>query len=121
MKNLFLSVSYATLMASSVFAMGAPQGEGGKQNPYSGIIMLVGFFAIMYFLMIRPQQKKAKEKQAMINAAVEGDKIVTSGGIYGTIKKVKESTVRVQIDDQTCIELSKSAIAGVTEKASEAK
>ncbi len=120
MKNLFLSIGYAAIMASSVFAMGAPQGEGGKQSPYGGIIMLVGFFAIMYFLMIRPQQKKAKEKQAMVNAAAEGDKVVTSGGIYGTIKKVKETTVRVQIDDQTCIELAKSAIAGVTEKASEA-
>ena len=119
MKKLFFMLFTVAFSAASVFAMGAPQGEGGKQSPYGGIIMLVGFFAIMYFLMIRPQQKKQKEKQAMVNAAAEGDKIVTSGGIYGTIKKVKETTVRVQIDDKTCIELAKSAIAGVTEKAVE--
>jgi len=118
MKKLLLSISFVAFTATTVFALGTPQGEG-KGSPYGGIIMLVGFFAIMYFLMIRPQQKKQKEKQAMISAAGEGDKIVTSGGIYGTIKKVKETTVRVQIDDQTHIELAKSAIAGITEKAGE--
>ncbi len=118
MKKLLISVNFAVIMAASAFAMGTPQGEG-KGNPYGGIIMLVGFFAIMYFLMIRPQQKKQKEKQAMINTVAEGDKIVTTGGIYGTVKKVSEATVRVQIDDQTRVELAKSAIAAVIEKAGE--
>ena len=61
------------------------QGDGGG---YSMIIMMVAIFAIMYFFMIRPQQKKQKEIRNFQNSIQEGTKVITAGGVYGTVKKV---------------------------------
>ena len=116
MKKLLTSVFL--LSALPALAEGAaPAAAPAKGNPMGMFIMIGGIFAIMYFLMIRPQQKKQKEKLAMLNAIEPGDKIVTIGGIYGTVKKVKENSMRVQIDDHTHIELAKSSISAVVEKA----
>ena len=62
----------------------AQQGGGG----FTFIIMMVAIFAIMYFLMIRPQQKKQKELQAFRNSLKKGDKVVTAGGIFGTVDEI---------------------------------
>jgi preprotein translocase subunit YajC len=69
--------------------------------------------AIFYFLIIRPQNKKQKETQKMLSALKKGDKVVTIGGIHGTISSVKESTVIVKVDDNYKIEFSRSAISSV--------
>ncbi len=71
---------------------------------------------IFYFLIIRPQKKKDKETQAMLDAVKKGDKIVTIGGIHGTVVTVKETTVVVKVDDNARIEFTKSAIANVLNK-----
>lgn len=71
------------------------------------------FFGIMYFLMIRPQQKQAKQRKAMLSSLKVKDKIITAGGIYGKISKVKDDSVMVQIADKVEIEVSKSGIANV--------
>jgi preprotein translocase subunit YajC len=63
--------------------------------------------------MIRPQNKKAKETQAMLDAMKKGDKVVTIGGIHGTVSQVKEKTVIVKVDDGTKLEFNRSAIATV--------
>lgn len=70
-------------------------------------------FVVFYFLIIRPQNKKQKETQNMIAAVKKGDKIVTIGGVHGTVHSVKEGTVVVKVDDDCKIEFSKSAIASV--------
>ncbi|MFZ2782584.1 MAG: preprotein translocase subunit YajC [Rectinemataceae bacterium] len=70
-------------------------------------------FVIFYFLIIRPQNKKQKEAKKMIEAVKKGDKVVTIGGVHGTVHTVKESTVIVKVDDDARIEFSKSAIASV--------
>ncbi len=77
------------------------------------VLPMVAIFAIMYFLIWRPQAKKQKQHQAVIDAIKKGDKIITSGGIYGTIAGVKdkEKTFIVKIDENVKIEMSKSAIA----------
>lgn len=78
---------------------------------------LVLIFAIMYFLLIRPQQKKAKEHAAMVAAVRRGDIIVTQGGIVGKIVKVKDDNeVEVEIAENVKIRLIKSTIATVTSK-----
>ncbi len=78
-------------------------------------------FVIFYFLIIRPQSKKQKETKKMIEAVKKGDKIVTIGGIHGTVYTVKERTVIVKVDDETKLEFSKSAISAVEPKGGEEK
>ena len=74
------------------------------------LVLIVG---IMYLFMIRPQQKKQKETQKMIDSLKKGDKVVTIGGIHGTIASTKENTVLVKVDDNTKIEFNRTAIATV--------
>ncbi|NLF37990.1 preprotein translocase subunit YajC [bacterium] len=90
----------------------APQG-----NMLKSLLPFIAIFAIMYFLMIRPQQKKQREKEQMLRAVGVGDKIVTTGGIYGVVTQVKQDSVRLKIDDNTRIELAKAAIGTVLERA----
>ncbi|MBQ6311118.1 MAG: preprotein translocase subunit YajC [Bacteroidales bacterium] len=89
-------------------AQQAQQGGGGL----SLIIMMVAIFAIMYFLMIRPQQKKQKELQNFRNQLRKGDKVVTVGGIYGTIDEIPENGnyVMMRIDTNVRIKVAKSSL-----------
>jgi len=92
----------------------APQGgqqQGGGM--ISTLIMFAAIFAIFYFMIIRPQQKKAKEREAMINALKKGDKIVTTGGIHGTIAGMDDKTVLLDVGNNTKIKIEKSAIGQV--------
>ena len=81
-----------------------------QSNPWGGILPLVAIIAIFYFFMIRPQQKKQKEINAFRSALKKGDKVLTVGGIYGTIDEVKETTVLVSVDNNVKMEFEKSAI-----------
>lgn len=74
------------------------------------LIMMVLIFGVMYFLMIRPQQKKQKELVKFRNALEKGMKVVTAGGIYGTIKEVKEGYVLVEVDNNVSIRVDKNMI-----------
>ena len=94
-------------------AAATPQG-----SMLSMFLPLALIFVIFYIFIIRPQNKKQKETQKMIDALKKGDKIVTIGGIHGTISSTKEQTVIVKVDENTKIEFSRSAIASViTDKA----
>ncbi|AEF80446.1 preprotein translocase subunit YajC [Leadbettera azotonutricia] len=112
-------------MNSFVFSLllGAPQGAEGAA-PGGGLINflpLVAIIGIFYFLIIRPQNKKQKETQKMLSALKKGDRIVTIGGIHGSIQSVKESTVIVRVDDNIKLEFSRSAISSVESQAKEEK
>lgn len=98
------------LLLSVVFLQPSPGGGGGMGG---FLIPMVLIFAIMYFLIFRPQAKKQKQLQAMINELKKGDKVVTAGGIHGTIAgvKEKEKTFIVRIDEKVKIEVSRSSIA----------
>lgn len=98
-------------MVSEAFAM-AGQSAGGQQG-YEGIIMLVAMFAIFYFLLIRPQQKRAKQHKALIAAAAAGDQVVTAGGIHGKITAVDESTMTLEVATGVKIKMNRSAITEV--------
>lgn len=95
-------------------------GAAGGSSAMS-IVMLVSIFAIFYFLLIRPQRKKEKERQAMINAVKKGDKVTTIGGIKGLVTNVKESTVMVKVDDNCKLEFTKSAVSSVDSSKDEVK
>lgn len=92
------------------------QAEGGG-SPWSGIWMIALIFIIFYFLLIRPQQKKSKEHQKLMDSLTKGDRVVTSGGIYGTVIGVKEGIVVLKIAEEVKIEVAKSAVTAVIDKA----
>lgn len=85
------------------------QGQGGMGG-YSGILMMVLIFVVFYFFMIRPQTKKQKEIKAQREAMKQGDKVVTSGGIYGKIRDIKENTITVEIADNVRITVDKNSV-----------
>ena len=98
----------------------AANGAAGSSS-FGMLIPLVLIVIIMYFFMIRPQNKKQKETEKMLAALKKGDKVVTIGGIHGTIASTKDNTVVVKVDDNTKIEFNRSAIATViTDKPAEA-
>jgi len=99
--------------------------QAAAANPTGQMVStLVTFglvFVVFYFLIIRPQNKKQKEMKNMIAGVKKGDKIVTIGGIHGTVHAVKEGTVVVKVDDDCKIEFSKSAVATVSVAKTEEK
>lgn len=88
----------------------APSATGSM---LSTVIMFGAVFLIFYFMIIRPQNKKQKAMQKMIAGVKKGDKVVTIGGVHGTVHAVKDRTVVIKVDDSARIEFSKSAIASV--------
>ena len=80
------------------------------------ILMIFLLFVIFYFLLIRPQQKKQKQHQQLVSALRKGDKIVTNGGIYGTVVDVKDHVIVMKNSENVKIELVKSAVATVVDK-----
>lgn len=102
-----------------ILAMAAPGGAGAGANQQSPVFMF-GWIAIMiaifYFLMIRPQQKRAKERQKLLDAIKSGDRVVFGGGILGTVTNVKEKTILIKIADNVKIEVSRGAVTQVLEK-----
>ena len=97
-------------------APGAGEPTGGPSSLFIQLAPMVAIFAIFYFLMIRTQQKRAKEHQAMIAAVRRGDTVVTSGGIIGKVAKVEDSTVTVEVSDGVKITVVRSSLSEVRAK-----
>ena len=75
--------------------------------------LMIGMFAIMYFLIIRPQQKQRKDREALLAAVKKGDRVVTSSGIYGTVVGLSEHTVTLKVAEQVKLEFERSAIGRI--------
>lgn len=89
---------------------------------FGQFLPLILIFAIMYFLLIRPQQKKTKEHQAMIGALRRGDQVITQGGIIGKVAKVREDgEIEVEISEGVKVRVVKSTVAQVLNKTEPAK
>ena len=99
-------------MISTAFAMGQTDGAGGAGG-IAGFLPIIILFAIFYFLLIRPQQKKAKEHREMIANLKKGVRIVTSGGIYGTIQSIDDTTIGLEIAEKIKIKISRGNVAAV--------
>ena len=95
-----------------------------KASPYSSLIFFALIFGVMYFLMIRPQQKRAKETQRMLDALQTNDRVMTSSGIYGRVVSIKpdKNIVVVEIDDtnHVKVEMQKAAIVSILNQRDEA-
>lgn len=84
-----------------------------QPNAIVSLMPIVFIFAIFYFMLIRPQQKKQKDHEHMITELKKNDEVVTNGGLHGTVANVKDSTLTLKIDDNVKVEVNKSAIAYV--------
>ncbi len=104
---------FTLLGSETAHAMGATgaQAEGGGGGT-SMLIMLVAIFAIFYFLMIRPESKRRKARQSMIDSLARGDKIVTIGGLYGEIQDVHDDRLVIRIAEDLKVEVAKTAVSG---------
>ena len=100
-------------MNTILFAAG---GSGGGPSQLPLLFVILATFAIFYFILIRPQQRKQKEVQKMIEALKKGDRVMTTGGIFGTVVGLKDNIVVLKIDENTKIEIIKNAVASVVSK-----
>ena len=115
-------IAITVLFATNAFAMGGqPPGGGEAGGGLEMFVPLLLMFVVLYMFMIRPAQKKQKEKDAMLTALQKGDSVVTSGGIFGDIQQVKESSVVLRIADGVKIEVQRSSIGAIVEKGEEAE
>jgi len=96
-----------------IFATG---GGGGGPSQFPLLFVILATFAIFYFILIRPQQRKQKQVRKMIEELKKGDRVMTNGGIFGNVVGFKENIAVVKIDENTKIEILKSAIANVVAK-----
>ena len=87
----------------------APQ-PGTESNPFTAFLPLILIMVIFYFFMIRPQVKRQKELKKFRESLAKGDKVVTTGGIYGKIAEIKDNYVLLQVDDNVKLRVDKSAV-----------
>ena len=94
----------------------AQQGQGGGSF-VSTLIMFSLIILIFYFMILRPQQKRQKERQKLLEGVKKGDKVVTVGGMHGTVVGLEEKTALVQVADNLKLKFEKSAISTITREA----
>lgn len=100
-------------MVSEAFAMaGNAAAQPGGRPGYETIVMLVLMFAIFYFLLIRPQQKRAKQHKKLIDALKVGDKVVTAGGIHGKVAGVQDDILSLEIATGVRVKVNRSSVVG---------
>ena len=104
-------------MISEAYAMAgnAAAQEGGRPG-YEGIIMLVIMFAIFYFLLIRPQQKRAKQHKQLIESLKIGDQVITAGGIHGKVSAIQDTVVTVEVATGVKIKINRSSVVGTKQE-----
>ena len=110
-------------MFDIAYAMGPQPGGGSSASGFSVFVPLVLMFLVFYFLLIRPQQKKTRQHQDMLKDLKVGDRVMTTGGLYGTIVAGGDHIVKLEIAEKVRVDVSRSHIAGKveTKEAKEAK
>ena len=106
------------MFISSAFAQTAPAAAAGGdlQSTLMGMLPLVLMFVVLYFVMIRPQMKKQKEHRAMVDAIAKGDEVVTVGGVLGTVTKVGEGYIGLEVASGVEVQIQRSAVVQVLPK-----
>ncbi len=102
----------STAYAQSLFGGGA----GG--NEFLSLLPMVGIFVVFYFLLIRPQQKRAKEQKAMIEAVQKGDEVVTAGGMVGKVVKLDDNYITLLVNGSTEISFQRNSVTALLPKGS---
>lgn len=107
----FVSMATAAALWAADVAPDGGGAAGGAPNPIVSFLPIILIFAVMYFLMIRPQQKKQKQHQAMLNAIQKGDRIQTSGGVLGTVTGLDQNDLTVEIAPQVRVKVGRGYVA----------
>lgn len=105
------------MLISSAFAQAATPAAGGDPG-FMGLLPIILMFVLLYFLMIRPQMKRAKEARAMVEALQKGDEVITAGGILGKISKITDAYITLEIAPNTEISIQKAAVQTLLPKGS---
>ena len=110
------------MFISSGFAQTAPAATaaagGSFQDSLMSMLPLVLMFGVLYFVMIRPQMKKAKEHKTMVDALAKGDEVVTAGGMLGKVAKLGDSNLSLEVAEGVEIQIQRTAVAQVLPKGS---
>ena len=101
------------MLISQAWAQGFGGGAGGG---FESMFLIVAMFGVLYFLMIRPQMKRAKDHKAMVDALQKGDEVITAGGVLGRISKVGEGYVGLEIAPNVEIQVQRAAVQTVLPK-----
>jgi preprotein translocase subunit YajC len=116
MKRIFKTGLVAGLLIAVLVLVGSciPAAGQTSENSTTSTIYMVGFlvviFALFYFVMIRPQRKRQKEQQTMVASLQKGDKVITAGGIFGTIDSVREDSVVIKVESGTMLRIAKGSV-----------
>jgi preprotein translocase subunit YajC len=105
------SIAYAMGQSGSV-------GDPGAGGGFAAFIPMILIFVVFYFLLIRPQQKKAKAHQEMVSSLKKGDRVITNGGIYGLVTGLDEGTATIEIADKVRVKVTRSSIAALAQESS---
>ena len=97
------------MLISSAFAQATAPASGGDPG-FMGLLPIILMFVLLYFLMIRPQMKRAKEARAMVDALQKGDEVITAGGMLGRISKITDAYITLEIAPNTEISIQKAAV-----------
>ena len=100
-------------MINIAYAMGTGGGASGQSGGFGAFVPLILMFAIFYFLLIRPQQKKQKDHRQMISSLKKGDRVITSGGLYGRITGLTDTVVTLEISEKVRVKVGRGNIAGL--------
>jgi preprotein translocase subunit YajC len=103
-------------MNSLIPAAWAQAGSASPTSQFAPVLMMVVFVGIFYFLLIRPQQKKAKDHQSMVSRLSAGDEVVTSGGILGRIIEVSDAFVTIEVADNVRLKVQKGQVTSLMPK-----
>ena len=115
MNECLILADAATAGAAAPASGGAGGATAAQPSPWAGFMMPLLLIAIFYFMFLRPQQRKEKERRKMIEQLRAGVKVVYAGGIIGTIKEAKEKTFVIENADGACLEVLRSAVQGAAE------
>ena len=115
LKNKMLNLVLGILLLLTLVSIGGCIPAGGEE-PAGGfdwtiIIFLVLIFGIFYFLLIRPQRKRQKEHQQLVEELKRGDKVITAGGIYGVIESTSEDSIVIKVESGTTIRVARNSVA----------
>ena len=102
-------------MTGIAYALGQGGAGGGQGGGFSAFVPLILMFAIFYFLLIRPQQKKTKQHREMIGNLRKGDRIITSGGIHGRVTGATDTTLTVEIAEKVRVKLNRANVMALTQ------
>lgn len=107
-----MDIAYAADLA---YAAAQPPGGQGSGAMVTQLVFFGAIFAIFYFLLIRPQQRQKRERENMLRAVKRGDRVVTTGGIFGTVTGLSDQTITLRIADQVKVEFERGAIGRIVE------